>query len=116
MSWVALLAAATELDERDLGARQDEDRLDRHARADLVGRAVEDLAHEVHPLVEQHVDHVVGQPRLEGRERRAADDRPGPHGALPARALPRMVPREAARTDRARVVTEAAAVGAALQP
>src|SRR5262249_18650030 len=101
--------------QRDVVARGDEDGFDGHPWADVIGGAVDDLAHEVDLLVHEDVDDVVGNLRLEGRERRTADDRPRPHRAASRGALPRERSRMALRARGAWVVAEAAARGAALE-
>src|SRR5438093_9396080 len=104
-----------ELYQRDLVARGDEHGLHGHAGAHLLRRAVEHLTHEVDALVHEDVDHVVGQRRLEGGERGAADDGPGVDRAAAGGALPGELARQAAWAGGTRVVTEAAAGRAALE-
>src|SRR5438034_1337470 len=106
---------AAELDQRDVVVRGDEHGLHRHAGAHLLRRAVEHLTHEVDALVQEDVDHVVGELRLEGGERGAADDGPGVDRAAAGGALPRELARQAARAGGTRVVAEAAAGRAALE-
>src|SRR5262249_23628228 len=106
---------ASELHERDVRARRDEDGIDRHPGPDLFRRAVQDLAHEMDPLVEEDVHNVVGQLRLEHGKRRATYDRPGEHGPAPGRALPAEIAGPAFRARRARIVTKATARPATLQ-